>query len=472
MDTPSEITGFLSTVSPWKIGLKRIISNILLVKTDYEPLIQFARIWIDNGVDSVAYQDFRVETQEVIAIRSVRYVTLNELDSFFDELKNSPDHIFIGGQNFQLPFEGLIRRPTFVFQSLHAPRLAGALRFPFLSVSRGPTNQLSSLRSQLTDVQLYAADPPFRGLADLLNELGFSENEVQSGRSPTIEVMARAPITNTSDSRFYGQKLYVKVTVPRTLDHRLITFRTIVVRRNKPTERKAVLDGFKVTERDIDYLDISFSQSAESGLKAFVYVVYDGDHLAEFQIDHASNRRNFLVELHECQLGSLDLTKLIPSSTGRIRQGDSTKFESLVAFSFSMIGLKILSYAGIEFNDAPDILALTNENDLLVTEVTLGHPNNDGKLLKLSKRVSAIELYVRDNQLPIRKISGVIFSGLDSTKVDGARAEAANLGIALFCREELVRFLNSIPYDQIPDSVAIVSLIERKIRENNKAIVD
>jgi hypothetical protein len=470
MGEQPKLDAFIRLVEPWAGGIKRIITSLLVDVKDDKHQIRFANIWIDNNQGNRPRPDFEVKTQNLTAVRSTRLVSADEFRDYLQRLQERPEQVVVNGQTYELPFDGVGRTADFWFEPLHAPRLEGALRFPLLGISRGSNNHQNLLDNRAIDVELFSANPPFRGIADLIEDLGFSKESLGPGRTPSIEVKARAPITITNEARFENQTLFVAVTVPKALDHRLVSFRTILVDRNQPISRRSFYDGFEITEYDADQVSVSFSQSSESALWAIVYVVYDGHHLGEFRITHSTRRRNFFVELHENQFGAMDLKSLVPISE-KFSQNDPAKFENLVALTLSMVGLRTMGYALLnEFNEAPDVLAITDDHDLLVVEVTLGYPDHKGKLLKLSKRISTLATYINDAQLPIQRVVGVMFCGLESEKVDGARSEAAGFGIALFCREELLQLLGELPNEGCPKPSEILNLIYKKIQNKNKMI--
>jgi len=424
---------------------------------------------MDNADKAEDRRDFQIHTLSLIAIHDTRHIDSRDFLVLLNQLVETPFEIQIDGERYSLPFGGNARlEPHYNFQPLHAPRREGPLRLPYLSISDSTFQPQIGIPERALDAELYVSDPPFRGIKDLISELGFDTEILSPNYSPTIEVLARAPIKLSPDSGFRGNELFVGVTIPKTMEPGIINFRTIIVNRSGPVERTTITSDLDLRERDDHSFDVCFSQKADSALWAFVFVVYGEDHLGEFQIYHPSNRPNPLVEIHEQIYGATNWKSLLPEIGAKYSKDFQHRFETFASILLSMIGLRILNYVGIkEFSDGPDILAVTGASDLLVVECTLGYPNSEGKLLKLSERVRALRVYSADTKLQVRHIAGVIISNMESKDVEGARAEAASLGIALLCREEIISLLDRARAHPVPSADDVWNSIKRKIEAKN-----
>ncbi len=458
--------GYSEIVKLWSPGLRRRTISLLLRRNEHSLTIHAASVFLDNGRNFPSRPNIRVSANTFEAVRLTEAFSEEEIVSYLDGLEKRPLEISLGTETYQLPSAD--SAPQRFYSPLYEPNLAGPLRLPSLTITGSRLNHEQALDTSLNNISLFVSDPPFTGIQDLVSELGLPMDALQHGWTPNIKHTTAAPVLIKNDARFFGDQLSFSVIYPKDFIPEKMKLRLISFSRSTAPTREVIHTTPRVEPATDNENEASYTLSVKGKISARVLLSYSGEHLADFYFLHETQRPNLIAEAHQYFHGQKDLGRILE----RLNRDGANLFETVVSTTLSQLGLRTLFYGGVkEFSDGPDILALTDRSDFLLIEATIGHPNSNGKLMELANRCRALQSYIKDNELPARSVRGLMFSSLSAHQIDSARAEATDLGISLFCREELMEIQKfSAMNPNITGDLIIQILFDQKLAKKNASM--
>ncbi|MBT5242049.1 MAG: hypothetical protein HN793_01475 [Rhodospirillaceae bacterium] len=342
----------------------------------------------------------------------------------------------------------------------------GTRRFPSLTFNGDGRHGIHYPHEHHLDFELMTADTPFDGFQDLVSAMGLPGRHPTSSDSQKIQFIIAPPL------RFIGATLVdgalsVAIFTSSLVDPQKIKLGIRTFKRDSPIIRKS-LKGFgsNTCHTVKDGLEYTLSENQEDAIASQLFLSYDGMHCEKLFVNDPGRSINARLDVHRL-LDEGDV--LSPHTFTAV--GD--EFAECIALLLQLTSLKILSYGSIApLRDAPDIVAISDSNDLYLIECTVGEINHKGKLLKLHRRTQELISKLANSDLNFRNIQPIIISQLRRENNRESLVEAGNLRVSVCCREEIEALMQQMAITRTPDEIlqtvmALIPTREEKDPELN-----
>jgi hypothetical protein len=333
------------------------------------------------------------------------------------------------------------------YDPLYPARAPGQMRLPTYVMESGAMD-LRRSRESLT-LELLACDTPFESLEELCAELKIPIAPGELAQMTHAEIILGNLFRFDETSALKDGHLNLEIVVPRKVKQEQLTVSTKVFYAPNLPPRRFVIpaDNFSWEERDGKiYSKCSFELS--EGNLALVLVSYEGEFCHKWWL---RDKTKSFSPRHQLNL-LLDIDNRIEKTFFDSRND----FEYRVALLLSLINLTILPYGRIpELQDAPDILAYSDANDLYVVECTTGDIDQKGKLQRLCDRARNIATRAQQSSVLIANLFPVVFTSLPRADISPHLTKLEALKISVFCREDIERVIQSVEVPPTAEQIRI-----------------
>ena len=274
---------------------------------------------------------------------------------------------------------------------------AGRAGKPMLSRSMGPLSGLVQQRiPQLTtflslppethqddDWAFRSANPPFANVTDLLSYVDLL------GVSDGFRVVALPPVVVDGTSRIRGETGHLKIRRGKALLPEGVSLGVIIHADNKIQERiKLSSSSFRWSKSiDSEYIVVGEAEiTVPKASIAHCFACYGEQAFHHYWIgdpDASQNPLRTVYELYDPQLSKV--SDLLNQSSKR---GSTRDHESIVAALLWMLGFAPLHLSAV--TDAPDLMAISSDGNIIVIECTLSSLKTDNKIQKLVDRTNEV----------------------------------------------------------------------------------
>lgn len=330
------------------------------------------------------------------------------------------------------------------FHRFYPPEYPGVQRWPTLRITAPAISGQGTTEATKLQLELLAYERPYEDMADLYEDLGLPRHFSEEN-SPSVTELILSPVCEIlSDSVINEEGICVRVRASPAIVPEALLLGIKAYGRNQLERFSVKGDRFEWSDEGgerfgkivIPSQDVPMAQTALS---------YQGEHLQKWVIRDESNSFNQLLDIHR----AIDPADTLTSDDFFSQKTD---FEERVGLLLSLLGLRLLKYGQIpKLTDAPDILALSEQNHLYVVECTTGDVNAKGKVQKLADRTKQIEERLKGSVANPLKVVGVMITSLPRHQTAAHWSQLSNLEIALVCREELESLISQVPAPPIAE---------------------
>jgi hypothetical protein len=456
----SEVQQFVDLIRPWFIAYRQVSTSWLAIRrSNTEPwCLTYANIDLHVRTTDWPCKPFSIATPNLCAGSQIRSLDGQDFDKWTDKLSIDPFVLEVDGYVFEL-------RPTeqnnFTLRTAQGAALP-LYRHDYHFHSRGlwpPTTDQRRAALQISashtttylpaedfELQLFNASSPVNGISDLLARIDAPDWVTHGNQAPRVNIRARAPANFDKESFFRDHAAEISVAIPPGLERSLFSLGLVQIEESG-TAHSSAIPNDQVKWRDRSATNDINLKAIFTGLTAssvIFFLRYQNEYLDRLALWDETRSPNELAELHRLIDRTHHLGKLLKSA-------DADGFEKGLALLLGNLGLAVLDYGQIaQFSDGPDMYAISRDRDLYVIETTIGHPDHKGKLLKLHKRAQEVSSVCQRRGLTFKTIQAILATTLPRDNTLEVAAEAADLGIALICQEELVTWYGSLSNSRVP----------------------
>jgi hypothetical protein len=286
------------------------------------------------------------------------------------------------------------------------------------------------------DWELRAADTPYDGMQDLLNE--FQPGNLRSVIS--VDIAAFTVVVVDAQSAVAGESATLMLRSALSADKEKISVGVRITEQGKVVKRERIAgnafewedkDGFKLGTKQLAVPKAAVVHAVASYNGVALQHYFFGDP-ASFQ-----NPRRAAYEAFDQKLAKLNdiLTKAQGSR-------DSRDFEAAMPWLFWMLGFAPAHVGGLpKSSNAADFLAASPSGHLAVVECTVGLLKDDDKLPKLHDRAQAVRRNLDVSSTRYVRVLPVIITAKSAEEVKPDVEQAEKLGIYVITREGIERLL-------------------------------
>jgi len=475
--TNPQFESFLKLVHGWCRGYRRAVRSWIAIRPAQAPLewkLLGAELVFNAAETAEGLRPFTINTESLWA-----GVEITELDprgvlQLLEAIRSEPlvfttqggDLLLRSDQTDSVTKTSVVSDATarshnanYTFYPLGRLPVLDGRRHASLQISTSQFgNPVIPDRTRL-DLELFNADLPINGIGDLLSRLGKPDAIIQGFQMPTIDIIAIAPAYLQRDSALRDGTGQIRVSAPPGLDHSRFSLGLVCVEKSSPSHSLAISNE-KIAWKELDGRFVGTTDLHVRAPAVVAFLRYDGQYFDRLHIANVGQSLNDLHELHRTIDTDDHLRRLLTST-------DATAFERGVALLLGILGLSVLHYGGIpEFGDGPDSYAVSAGADLYVIECTTGHPDHKGKLQKAHNRAARIHDLSQRRGLMFKNIQPVLVTTTPRANTIEIAAQAADLNIALVCREDLTHWHNVASTAHIPTAeefqATVLALVPRR----------
>jgi hypothetical protein len=339
------------------------------------------------------------------------------------------------------------------FHRLYPPEHPGAGRYPTLRLEAPPLNGGGATEHLQLELELLAHAKPYEGLADLYGDFNLPVQGAAEDAQCTAEIIL-APVAEVIPvSELKDNMLRVSVAAAPNVDRDEVRIGVKAFQRD--LIRRFSIDGSKLEwQADGNVIRGDYTEKLADTPLALITLSYRGEFLHRWWLRDSSRSFNNRFEVHR----AFDPEGLFRKSFF----DQKNDFEERVALLLTVLGLTSFKYGQVaQMTDAPDIIAASSQGHLYVVECTTGDVNSRGKLQRLHDRAKSIRASLDNSPARPTAVVPIVFTSTPRSETAAHWAVAANLGIALVCREEIVELLGQLEAPPTPDQLyaAAASLI-------------
>lgn len=426
---------------------------------------------------------FILTTSNLFAGNEVTVLGVDDTREWLDTLESQPSQLCVHGEivslnagstgihNFNMRTnEGDIlplASPNFHFYPRGLYPIDDSHRRTALQIS---VNQNGSphINTQDIELQLFNAKMPVNGIADLLLRIDAPGSVLHGTQAPSINVVAEAPARFRENCLFQTSTAQLRVQISRGLNRELFSLGLVHVEKSGPS-RSSYISGNQIKWNkeavDGEELDV-ISVSGLTAPTIVFFLRYKDEYLDRISLSDRTRTLNELYELHRIVDRKDALGVMLSNSV-------PGKFDKGLALLLGNLGLTVLHYGDVsQFSDGPDMYAISGADDLYIVEVTVGHPDHKGKLHKLYERTREVREICQNGGLSFKIVQPVLVTALPRIATQEVAAQAADLGIALICEEQLSIWRKSLGAFPKPTADALRNDFRRAIPLRNENDTD
>lgn len=325
------------------------------------------------------------------------------------------------------------RQYSAFYQPFHDDGLKTQSRFAHLTVCGGPIPEIRMQPS--LDWELRAADTPYDGIQDILNEFGPG----LIGENSRIEVVAFNAATIDFGSVVTGEtaKLALRTTTSADISKISVGYRVLDAGRIVQRRKLAGSDLSWSDQEGYKLGNVEFTVPRAAVVHATA--VYDGiaqQHYYFSDPNAFQNPRRAAYEAFDAKCALFDDIL----SRAQSSKPDSREFEAAMPWLFWMLGFAPSSLVGVrQMSNAPDTLLCTPKGNIAVVECTVGLLKDDSKLTKLHDRVQAVRRNLEHSSTRHLRVLPVMVTAKSVEEVRPDLDQAIRLGVYVVTREGIER---------------------------------
>ncbi|UEN98425.1 hypothetical protein A9R16_008185 [Acidiferrobacter thiooxydans] len=352
------------------------------------------------------------------------------------------------------------------FNHFFPPHISSGPRSPTLIVI-GETVHDPNALSDL-DWELRSATVPFHSLKDLCDECGL-QGEFQYGNSAMLQLIAEAPGHISEQSGFDNGEVRIGCVVGKDTDptrwragYRIWDRNGVIHRGScEGSEWEWTIDG--EGRQGMSYIPV------KGALMAQVYLSYCGIGLHEFKFADLTGSANVRYKVYEAVATDVAVLESLLLQDNGAKKNDAREFEAGVALLLGFLGFSLLPFTMSRvIRDAPDLVALSDNGNILAVECTTGPLDNKGKFGKLAQRALDIRKKLEASGSGVPEIQMVLVSMVSREGAVGDRENAGKANIAVLCAEDIQELLEGAP--SVPDSNRVFDHIKACIPDTQASI--
>ncbi|MBL0929588.1 MAG: hypothetical protein IBJ15_05640 [Alphaproteobacteria bacterium] len=457
----SEENNFWSIASPWKDSIRFMEVSAFTQAHNGQRFIRYARVIFSSRLPDAPIEEFDLQTPSFSALQKIFKLSSGEFSKALNQISRAPHRI--PGLDSVSGLHGPTNATLYKWQHPDAP---GALTFPALMLMA--SNHLPTIHIDDISVELLNVDPLFDGAADLFRTLRISSDKVSGSRLPTIDIVARSPLYFNSQTQLSDEKLTVDLTLPKEIDRKDISI-GVALHFRDGSKRRTIIPPENLSLKSEDQFTlVSATHDAGKAITAFLAVRYRGAALGRWALVAKNRRANPRIEAFETFFPSFDIQKYMPTSHKAEGSNAAKDLELAVSLLLSLTGLSTLHFGKLDgLNEGPDTIAFSNTSDVYVVETTTGWPDNAGKLQKLKERADTLRKKFIDGEILFREVLPICITSTKSSEIETARIKGAELGIALYCREEIEALCKNLQSSPPIDGNELLQALKSKVASKN-----
>lgn len=386
-----------------------------------------------------------IETPSIFVGREISAIDQNIAGSIFESTLTDTASICLMGNTYELPGKG--QSTIQYYKPMCLPRMAGPQRLPSVLSTRGPSGLLSYPTIESLELELRAHEMPYDNFQELYNDFGIqgSAHDLGGMKSQRTEIIL-APPAFLEKVELKAGHLTIGVKASRSINPDRLSISLKLIRiKDHPVERIKIEAGMVWSENKDEIIGSFHKTVPDIGLVQ-VFLVYDGDFVGSMWARDNSLAFSARSTIH----------KLIDTNSQFVRKffDDRNTFEENVTALLSLLNLDCLFYGRIAaLKDAPDILAISQQNHLYVVECTTGDINSKGKLRKLYERTNDLRRQLNNSPYQPREILAVVITSILERETLNSSDELRAYGISLVAREGIERLLGQIEAPPLADQL-------------------
>jgi hypothetical protein len=407
--------------------------------------LRFALTAFSAEVSALLAQSLDVETRSIRAFR--RLVSLDAASAAVainDALARPHE---IQGEHWTAALAPDSIPLNYNYQRLYPSRMPGPSRLPSLLVTASPTQRPDFPPIEALDLELLAHTTPFESLAELLIELKVPIDATQITQDSFAELILLPPAAIDQSSCIDNGELKLDLIAHPNLDTQKLRIGFKSYPSNSQTVQRFSVKGEELPwSDDGSVIRARYSSEVPDTPVMLALLSYDDEFLSRWWVRDNRLSYNDRFQLHR----TVDMNDVF-RKTFFVQRND---FEDRVVLLLELLGLSALKYGRIAtLTEGPDILAVSPQRHLYVIECTTGDINSKGKLQRLHDRTKAImEGLSRSSSPPVATLS-VVFTSIPRQETAAHWMSAANLNVALVCREEIGNLLAQLEAPPTPDQL-------------------
>ncbi len=286
------------------------------------------------------------------------------------------------------------------------------------------------------DWELRAAETPYDGLQDLLNE--FQPGLLRGVNS--VEILAFAVVAVDAQSTIAKEAATLSVRAALTADKEKISVGVRVIEQGRVVRRERLAGNVFEWEDKGDYRLGSKQLAVPKAAVVHALASYNGVALQHYYFsdpDSFQNPRRAAYESFDPRLSMLN--DILTKSQG---SRDARDFEAAMPWLFWMLGFAPAHIGGLaRSRDAADFLVSTPSGNLAVVECTVGLLKDDNKLPKLHDRAQAVRRNLDTSSARHLRVLPVIMTAKSAEEVKPDIEQAEKLGIYVITREGIEQLM-------------------------------
>jgi hypothetical protein len=318
--------------------------------------------------------------------------------------------------------------------------------------SHGIESAVSGCHTHVLDAELMASNPPELSFEAACESNGLSRQRVMYGDSG-VQLVALCPlIVNSQISTITDQGVLVYVEIAQKIDKRRVSISMLVL--DETQARKS----YAVSDADIIWANLPDQPGWIRGEIKYAFEKRARACWVSVNLDAKSTHASYIssINLPNSVRGQViaALDKDFIKLKAQVFDTKGKEFEYGVANLLFLLGFSATQAGGgSKQEDAPDIVAVTQNGSILVIECTSTTLNHESKLSKLVKRRKAVQDAFVTQGSESKNVLSVIVSQLTKEELASDLRAAADARVLVITRENLLKFFERLQENSDPDEL-------------------
>lgn len=380
----ASLVNFLEAIRPWSVAYADATFGFIGVRNgDVIDLLQ-GHLLLPNSTYQISPK--HIETKSVVG-GLFRLADINESHESF-LLKLSTDTLDIPVGKLRLMPAGNNSAPYAFF----SPYESG------FEIDQPRVNKLSIMSSQgysrpieAVTLELRAASTPYDSIEELATDL-LIPNYRRDGSF--VEVTANNVAMVDRTRRVVGSSAKIAVLLAPYLDTRNCSLGYKVVLRQNVISRQRISGKDLIWEKQGDHWVGSTEFEVPAGAMLQCFASYMGHVQHHCWITDPDTFPNFLRVLHNSADADLKVLKTYLYDEKQHKES-SRQFEAGIVNLLFLLGFSVNPLVGKPLEDNPDIIATTQNGNVILVECTTNQINKDAKLGKLVERAEIVRSHLK-----------------------------------------------------------------------------
>ena len=447
--------GFKALIRPWQETYEAAIYAYVALKTSSGLKLLTGRVQWVTMPSNIAVDELRFDSEHIVARRGVTSAALCPVDQSIEQALQGKMPAM--DYDVALPIrDGGSLNVT--FNPFYPPWISSGPRASTLIVTGEAARDLYAISD--LEWELRSSSVPFHSLGDLCDECGIPER-FQYSNQTMLQLIAEAPGHISEQSRFEKGKVEIVCAVGKRTDparwrvgYKISDLHAVMHRGScEGSECQWTTDGEE--RRGVCYPPV------KEALIVQAYLSYDGVGVHDFKISDPTGYANVRYKVYEAVAGDIGVLENMLEGGGT-KKNDADAFEAGVALLLGLLGFSLLPFTMSHvLRDAPDLVVLSENGNILVVECTIGPLDNKGKLGKLAQRALDIRNALEASGASMPEIQTVMMSLVSRESASGDMENAGKANIAVLCTEDIQELLQMVP--SAPDADKVFDHIKARI---------